>query len=616
MKRGWFSPGEGLSALTRLDVLIALGLTLASFVLLAVHYTWPSHWYFDEVYYPRSAEEYLKWAPQYEWTHPPLTKELIALSIALWGGLHSLHGDTAYGWRFANVVVGALMVFLLYAFAKRITGSTAFSTIAAGFLAIDGFHFTQARIATPEIAVAFLTLATTYAFYRYWIASQVRARPVLGAGWVRALVAGSIGALVAGFALAYLVAGLVFHQWPVTVVVIGLYLALAFYLVVRMLVLPRFFASETHEVSYPDGSLVRIAADGTAAFERLPAGTVPRKGGRAYIAGDLTIAYGRDGTAEYATPDGTATYAPDATLRGGTGTIRGGDAALWLAILALICGLAAAAKWNGMFNFFAIWAIAGLVALGWRSRRPAVWGNPFGMPLDILIAVILVVSASVYTVSYTPFFLTAHPTTLTTGHDVDGLLTLQQQMFVYHDVTVAKDAPHPYSSKWWEWPLLYQPVVYSYDPTGAVADGLARGCCVQEIIALPNPLTWWAGLFTVPLVAFLGWTQRKKAYVLLAASYLVQWLPWTLSPRMLFEYHFFPNLAIICLCDAIALQWIWQQCKGNARRERTAKIGIGAALVAAVALFVFFYPVLAHVPISYHAWQERMWFRHWIIGPG
>lgn len=602
MKRTWFDPAEGLVALTRADVVIALALTVASFALTAVHYTWPNHWYFDEIYYPRSAEEYLKGTAQYEWTHPPLTKELIAFSMLLWGGLHSAHGDTAYGWRFMNVVVGALLVFLIYAFAKRITGSTVFASIAGALMLFDGFHFAQSRIATPEITVAFLTLATTYAFYRYWIASQVRTTRVLRDGWRSAFAAGSAGCVLAGFGISWIVAGSIFHQWAIAIVAIGSYLAGALYLVWRLVLLPWLYGSDAHDVSYAEGTVVRRDAQGATAYVRSPErGAGTRK---------------RDGTVEYATPDGTVTFRADGTMQVDAATVRPGDAALWLWMLGLICGLAAAAKWNGMFNFFAIWGIGGLVAFAWRSRRVPLWGNPLGMPLDVLVIAILVASASVYTASYAPFFATKHPATYAIGHDVDALLDLQRQMFVYHDVTVARDKPHPYASKWWEWPLLYQPIVYAYQPSGRVADGAGTGCCVQEIIALPNPLTWWGGLISVPLVGILGWTQRRKAYLLLVASYLVQWLPWISSPRMLFEYHFFPNLAIICLCDAIALQWIWRRCAGHPQRERSAKAGIAACLAAVVLLFVFFYPVLAYVPITYEAWHARMWFPHWIIGPG
>ncbi|MGZ3520477.1 MAG: phospholipid carrier-dependent glycosyltransferase [Vulcanimicrobiaceae bacterium] len=616
MKRSWFSPGEGVAGLTRLDILIAAVLTVASFILTAVHYTWPAHWYFDEVYYPRSAQEYLKGAPQYEWTHPPLTKELIAFSMLLWGGLHSAHGDTAYGWRFMNLVVGALMVFLIYAFAKRITGSTAFATIAGGLLLFDGFHFAQARIATPEITVGFLTLATSYAFYRYWIASQVRVAPELRKGWFTVYAIGTMACAGAGFLLSWLVAGRLFHQWPVAVAVAGLYLTLVLYLIFRLNVLPRLCATGIREASYADGSVVRVEANGESAFARIPDSVKMRKGTRYYNDGELQIAYERDCTLGYSTPDGFATFSPDGTMYAKGATLRRGDAALWLWVLGLACGLAAAAKWNGLFNIFAIWAIGGLIVLARRSYRPAVWGNPFGIPLDVLVAVMLVATASVYTLSYTPFFMTPKPATYAVGHDLDALLELQNQMFVYHDVTVARDQPHPYASKWWEWPLLYQPVVYAYEPSGAVADGAAKGCCVQEIIALPNPLVWWAGLITVPLVAVLAWRERNKAYLLLVVSYLVQWLPWTRSPRMLFEYHFFPNLAIICLCDAIALKWVWDRFKDDPGTAMAAKISIGVALGAVVLLFVFFYPTLSFAPTTYEAWRMRMWFPHWIIGPG
>ena len=65
---------------------------------------------------------------------------------------------------------------LLYVFAKRITGSTLFATIAALLLTFDGMHFVQSRIATPEGFVVFFATLAVYAFYRFWISSQVGER--------------------------------------------------------------------------------------------------------------------------------------------------------------------------------------------------------------------------------------------------------------------------------------------------------------------------------------------------------------------------------------------------------------------------------------------------------
>ncbi len=142
--------------MTRRDWLYAGLFTAASLVLCLILVRWPAEKIFDEIYYARAGEEYLRHVEIFEFTHPPLTKLVVTLSMMLFGGLNGL-GDTALGWRFLNVVVGALMVGVLYVFAKRLTGSTFFAAVATKrMLLFDGFHYVQSRTpATPEITVAF-----------------------------------------------------------------------------------------------------------------------------------------------------------------------------------------------------------------------------------------------------------------------------------------------------------------------------------------------------------------------------------------------------------------------------------------------------------------------------
>ena len=156
----------------RLDWLWAGLFTIGSFILCRLWLQYPDEKIFDEIYYARAGEEYLKHLEIFEFTHPPLTKLVVTLSMILHGGLAT--GDSGIGWRFLNVVVGALMVGVLYLFAKRLTGSSLFAAIASGMLLFDGFHYVQSRIATPEITVAFFSLTTVYAFYRVWTASASR----------------------------------------------------------------------------------------------------------------------------------------------------------------------------------------------------------------------------------------------------------------------------------------------------------------------------------------------------------------------------------------------------------------------------------------------------------
>src|SRR3984893_18490612 len=171
--RGWFSPREGIAALTRTDWIAIGGFVAVTFAVAIVNSGWPSERIFDEIYFARGGEEYLKGINQFEWTHPPFTKEVIAVSMFLFGGLHGL-GNTGYGWRFLNIVIGAIEVGFVYAFAKRLTSSTLFAALAALMIAIDGFHFVESRIATGEITISTLIVIVLYALYRYWIAAQVR----------------------------------------------------------------------------------------------------------------------------------------------------------------------------------------------------------------------------------------------------------------------------------------------------------------------------------------------------------------------------------------------------------------------------------------------------------
>jgi dolichyl-phosphate-mannose--protein O-mannosyl transferase len=176
-------------------------------------------------------------------------------------------------------------------------------------------------------------------------------------------------------------------------------------------------------------------------------------------------------------------------------------------------------------------------------------------------------------------------------------------------------ATHPYSSQWWEWPIDYVPVAYFYQDRRANTND-PKGCCIYEITSMPNPVILWFGLFSVFFVGVLAVREWNKAYCLIVVTYLLQWLPWILSPRLIFAYHFYVNIPLICLCNAIVLQRCWQWC---GRRENLRWLGglaVGSYVAAAAVGFVYFYPILAAHPIPWDAWHQRMWFPTWIIGPG
>ena len=76
-------PGHAPS---RRDVLLALLVAVAMLLTRGYRLDYPRDMYFDEVYHARTAFELLAQREPYEWTHPHLAKEIIALSILVFGG--------------------------------------------------------------------------------------------------------------------------------------------------------------------------------------------------------------------------------------------------------------------------------------------------------------------------------------------------------------------------------------------------------------------------------------------------------------------------------------------------------------------------------------------------
>ncbi|MDQ6780585.1 MAG: glycosyltransferase family 39 protein, partial [Candidatus Eremiobacteraeota bacterium] len=157
---------EGLIGMTRTDGLIVGGLMAVTALLLYTNINRPAERIFDEIYYARAAQEYIHHLPQFEWTHPPLTKLLLTIGAML-------YKVDPVGARLMSALFGTLTVPLLYAFAKRLFSSSAAAALAVFFLLTSGYFYVQARIATPEIFVAFFALATIYCMYRFWLAGQI-----------------------------------------------------------------------------------------------------------------------------------------------------------------------------------------------------------------------------------------------------------------------------------------------------------------------------------------------------------------------------------------------------------------------------------------------------------
>ena len=118
--------------------------------------TTPEKFYFDEVHYVPAARQMLEPVmprPMLNPMHPPLAKQLIALSIRIFG-------DVPLGWRYPGVLFGSLAIVAMYLCGLALFAAQG-PAIATALLAFfNQMVFVQSRIAMLDIfALAFGLLA-------------------------------------------------------------------------------------------------------------------------------------------------------------------------------------------------------------------------------------------------------------------------------------------------------------------------------------------------------------------------------------------------------------------------------------------------------------------------
>jgi dolichyl-phosphate-mannose-protein mannosyltransferase len=131
--------------------------------------TYMGETFFDEIYFVKSAEQYLNLQVPYEWTHPPLGKLIIASGITIFG-------FNPFGWRIMGVIFATLMIPLMYILGKKLFETWIGGFASAFLLTFDFMHFTMARMATVDTYLVFFTLASQLFFLIYL-------KDVLKNGW-------------------------------------------------------------------------------------------------------------------------------------------------------------------------------------------------------------------------------------------------------------------------------------------------------------------------------------------------------------------------------------------------------------------------------------------------
>ena len=154
------------------NLLLVLMLTLA-LILRLVNLSFPPQFYFDENYSAFTAVALSRgnapviWKPMsqpidpprgYEWSHPPLTRILIAASI-------TILGNHPWVWRLTSVLAGVGTTLIIYLIGKALFSKTV-GLLAAFLISFDGLSFAQSRIATRDALLVFLVTTSLYLILR------------------------------------------------------------------------------------------------------------------------------------------------------------------------------------------------------------------------------------------------------------------------------------------------------------------------------------------------------------------------------------------------------------------------------------------------------------------
>lgn len=267
----------------------------------------------------------------------------------------------------------------------------------------------------------------------------------------------------------------------------------------------------------------------------------------------------------------------------------------YLLLSGMFGGLAVATKWSGVFviGIIGVWELVRFIRLIYQRLSGNLATTPSKLKkimdwrrwLKLAISFGLIPMA-MYILSYSQFWLQ--------GHTWDQFRELHNQIWWYE---TNLEATHPYQSKPWQWVLNLKPVWYfvDYNQTGKIGN----------IYALANPMIAWGGLAGIVWLLALAVYREKGKYWFLVLAYAMFWVPWTMSPRIMFFYHYAPSIPFLAIGLA-NLAW----CGWKTKWWPVKGLGL-AVVVATAAMFGYFYPHWTGILLPTEWVEKYYWFKSW-----
>ncbi|MWB98999.1 dolichyl-phosphate-mannose--protein mannosyltransferase [Agromyces seonyuensis] len=296
----------------------------------------------------------------------------------------------------------------------------------------------------------------------------------------------------------------------------------------------------------------------------------------------------------------------------------------WVLAAGAAFGAACAVKWSGLYALaaFGVYLIV-VDALARRRAGVALWGTGAILKQGPVTFLLLVpVAFVVYLSSWTGWLVTQggyyRQWATEAGNAATGLwswvpLPLQslwhyhQSAYGYH---VGVDSSHPYQAAPWTFLFMIRPTNMYFHEQDPAQCGASQ--CWESIMAIGNPLIWWAAAAAVFYLVYRLARYREWQVGALLVGVVATWGPWLLYPnRTVFEFY----MIVLQPFTVLALTWVIRLLVGSPddptwRRQRGLATA-GVFLVAVLVVAVFFYPLYSAIAVSPTFRQLHFWLPTW-----
>jgi len=163
--------------------------------------------------------------------------------------------------------------------------------------------------------------------------------------------------------------------------------------------------------------------------------------------------------------------------------------------------------------------------------------------------------------------------------------------------------PHTWGSPWWSWPIMLRPIRFFY---GANEEG-----SLQVVLAIGNPLIWWSSslallvsIFEIVRKALAKKLSADDPIIPIVLGYVFLLAPWVAGTRIPYIYNYLPVYPFAILALVYWLCKVWT-------RPRWGPWVVVGFTACAVAMTVFFLPLVLAIPISEDDLMRRVWIDYW-----